>query len=88
MGGVGRAGGRGVLKKSRVDARHYQTGEPMPAELIEKLDKSGKYGQGFATVEYLAASYLDMDFHTLTSIPANLDAMAFEAKTLGKRKLL
>ena len=72
----------------KVYARHYQTGEPMPAELIEKLDKSGKYGQGFATVEYLAASYLDMDFHTLTSIPANLDVMAFEAKTLGKRKLL
>lgn len=72
----------------KVYAKHYQTGEPMPAELIEKLDKSGKYGQGFATVEYLAASYLDMDFHTLKSIPANMDVMAFEAKTLGKRKLL
>ena len=69
-------------------ARHYQTGEMMPAELVKKLAKSGKYGQGFATVEYLAASYLDMDFHTLKSIPEDMDVMAFEAKTLGKRKLL
>lgn len=69
-------------------ARHYQTGEMMPAELVKKLAKSGKYGQGFATVEYLAASYLDMDFHTLKSIPEDMDVMTFEAKTLGKRKLL
>ena len=43
-------------------AKHYETGEVIPAELIEKLDKAGKYGQGFVTVEYLAASFLDMDF--------------------------
>ena len=49
----------------KVYAKHYQTGEVIPAELIEKLDKSGKYGQGFATTEYLAASYLDMDFHAV-----------------------
>ena len=35
--------------------------------------KSGKYGQGFATTEYLAASYLDMDYHVLKEIPADLD---------------
>ncbi len=72
----------------KVYAKHYKTGEPMPAELVEKLDKSGKYGQGFATVEYLAASLLDMDFHVLKEVPADMDVMKFEAETLGKRKIL
>jgi peptidyl-dipeptidase Dcp len=71
-----------------VYAKHYQTGEVIPSELVEKLDKSGKYGQGFATVEYLAASYLDMDYHVLTEIPENLDLVAFEAKVLGDRGIL
>ena len=69
-------------------AKHYQTGEVMPTELVEKLDKSGKYGQGFATVEYVAASLLDMDFHVLKEIPEDLDVMKFEEETLGKRGLL
>ena len=72
----------------QIYAKHYQTGEVMPAELVEKLDKSGKYGQGFATTEYLAASFLDMDFHVLKEIPENLNVMEFEAKTLAKRGLL
>lgn len=72
----------------KVYAKHYKTGEVIPAELIEKLDKSGKYGQGFATIEYLAASLLDMDYHVLKEIPADFDVMAFEQQTLGKRGLL
>ena len=88
----------------KVYAKHYQTGEVIPAELIEKLDKSGKYGQGFATTEYLAASYLDMDFHAISgdaadkkvikfvdqtnNVPANLNVMDFEQQTLGRRGLL
>lgn len=72
----------------KVYAKHYQTGEVIPAELIEKLDKSGKYGQGFATVEYLAASFLDMDYHVLTQVPDDLDVMKFEQETLAKRGLL
>ena len=72
----------------KVYAKHYQTGEVIPAELIEKLDKSGKYGQGFATVEYLAASLLDMDYHVLTQVPDDLDVMKFEQETLAKRGLL
>ncbi len=72
----------------KVYAKHYQTGEVIPADLIEKLDKSGKYGQGFATTEYLAASLLDMDFHVLKEIPADLNVMEFEAETLGKRGLI
>lgn len=69
-------------------AKHYQTGEVMPNELVEKLDKSGKYGQGFATTEYVAASLLDMDFHVLKEVPEDLDVMKFEEETLGKRGLL
>ena len=72
----------------KLYAKHYQTGEIIPAELVEKMDKSGKYGQGFVTVEYLAASLLDMDFHVLNEIPADMDVMQFEAETLGKRGLL
>ena len=71
-----------------VYAKHYQTGEVIPAELVEKMDKSGKYGQGFATAEYLAASLLDMDYHVLKEIPDDMDVMQFEAETLGKRGLL
>jgi peptidyl-dipeptidase Dcp len=74
-------------------AKHYLTGEVIPTALIEKLDKSGKYGQGFATTEYLAASYLDMDYHVLKQISPNkeqqqFEPMKFEAETLGKRGLL
>lgn len=71
-----------------VYAKHYQTGEIIPTELIERMDKSGKYGQGFATTEYLAASLLDMDYHVLKEVPDDMDVMQFEAETLGKRGLL
>lgn len=69
-------------------AKHYQTGQIIPTELVEKMDKSGKYGQGFVTTEYLAASLLDMDFHVLTEIPEDMNVMEFEDMTLGKRGLL
>lgn len=69
-------------------AKHYKTGESIPDELIQKLDKSGKYGQGFATVEYVAASYLDMDYHILKSIPEDLDVNKFENTVLGERGLI
>jgi peptidyl-dipeptidase Dcp len=46
-------------------ARHYKTGEAMPDELINKIQKSGLFNQGFETIEYLAAALLDLDFHTL-----------------------
>ncbi len=69
-------------------AKHYKTGELMPEELVTRLTESGKYGQGFVTVEFLAASLLDMDFHTLKEVPADLDVVAFEKETLAKRGLL
>lgn len=72
----------------KVYAKHHATGEVIPSDIIDKLDKSGKYGQGFATAEYLAASFLDMDFHVMKDVPANLNVMDFEAQTLNKRGLL
>ena len=51
----------------RLYAKHYKTGQVIPDELIAKLQEAATFDQGFATVEYLAASYLDMNYHTLTS---------------------
>lgn len=50
----------------RAYAKHYSTGEVIPESLISKLEKSAQFNQGFETVEYLAASILDMDYHTKT----------------------
>jgi peptidyl-dipeptidase Dcp len=68
-----------------VYAKHYQTGETIPMELVKKIQESAKYGQGFATVEYLAASLTDMDLHTLKSVPDDLNVMDFEAEKLKER---
>ena len=62
----------------RLFARHYETGEPIPQEFIDKMVASSKFNQGFATVEYMAASYLDLNYHTL-SHPAEIgDPREFE----------
>jgi peptidyl-dipeptidase Dcp len=58
-------------------ARHYKTNETIPAELVQKIKNSGYFNQGFETVEYLAASLLDMKYHTLEA-PANVDVQSFE----------
>ena len=68
-----------------VYAKHHETGEVIPMELVEKIQQSAQYGQGFATVEYLAASLSDMDLHVLTEIPENLNVMEFEAEKLAAR---
>ena len=68
-----------------VYAKHYQTGEVIPMELVEKLQESDKYGQGFATVEYIAASLSDMDLHVLTEVPADLNVMDYETRRLAER---
>ncbi len=49
-----------------IYAKHYQTGERIPASLVEKIKATSHFNQGFETVEYVAASYLDMDWHTIT----------------------
>ena len=68
-----------------VYAKHYQTGEVIPMELVNKIVESSKYGQGFATVEYVAASLSDMDLHVLTEVPSDLNVMEFESKKLAER---
>ena len=72
----------------KVYAKHYQTGEDIPATLLDKLDKSGKFGQGFKTAEYVQASYLDMDYHILKTIPENFDILKFEDESMNKRNAL
>lgn len=64
-------------------ARHYKTGEPIPAEMAEKIRRSALFNQGFATVEYLGASVLDMDYHTLTEAQP-VDVPAFEAASMSR----
>ncbi len=67
----------------RTYAKHFQTGEPIPKALVDKIKNSGLFNQGFATVEYLAASYLDMDWHTLADAKEQ-DALAFENASMKK----
>lgn len=69
----------------KVYAKHYKTGETIPQELIDKIDAVGKYGQGFATVEYLAASLVDMDLHSLTNVDKKMNVMDFQDKVLKAR---
>ncbi|WP_300619375.1 peptidyl-dipeptidase Dcp [Dokdonella sp.] len=68
-------------------AKHYQTGAPMPAELVEKIRKSATFDQGFATTEYLAAALLDMAWHTQPAGAGKQDVDAFETKALGQYKV-
>ena len=71
----------------RLYARHHKTGETIPQALIDKISKSERFNQGFITVEDLAACFLDMDWHSLTSqIP--VDAKAFEKQSLEKIELI
>lgn len=71
----------------KMYAKHYKTGEVIPDALIQKLQKSGTFDQGFATVEYLAASFLDMDYHTQTA-SIQLDANSFEKNSMKKIGLI
>ena len=68
-------------------ARHYLTNEPMPNELIEKIVKSGYFNQGFNTTEYIAASILDLDWHSITEGTVIDDVLAFEKKSMDNIKL-
>ncbi|WP_064747539.1 M3 family metallopeptidase [Lysobacter antibioticus] len=68
-------------------AKHYQTGEPMPKELLDKVLAASKFNQGFTTTEYLGAAMLDQNWHQLSDasqVPAAKDVMAFEAAALKK----
>ena len=61
-------------------ARHYKSGEVLPAALVEKIRRASTFNQGFATVEYLSAALVDMKLHTATA-PVT-DVSAFERDTL------
>jgi len=71
----------------RQYAKHYETGEVIPDRLIEKISKSTLFNQGFITVEYLAASLLDMEYHTLTEA-TDLDVVAFETEYFDRIGLI
>jgi peptidyl-dipeptidase Dcp len=66
-------------------ARHIDTDEPLPADVVEKLHASEAFNQGFATSEYLAAAWLDQAWHSLTAdeAAADIDVAAFEAAALA-----
>jgi peptidyl-dipeptidase Dcp len=68
-------------------ARHYQTDEPIPDELIAKIKKAGTFNQGFANVEYLASCFLDMNWHTLQKAEEK-DCAAFEKASMEKIGLI
>jgi peptidyl-dipeptidase Dcp len=73
-----------VLTREVLDrfARHYQTGQPMPAALVEKVERSRRFNQGYATVEYLAAAILDMELHTRPD--GRFDPVTFERDELAR----
>ena len=68
-------------------ARHYETGEVIPDELVAKIEAAGTFNQGFMTTELAAASILDMKWHELTSVEG-LDPMAFEAQACAEMGLI
>jgi peptidyl-dipeptidase Dcp len=63
-------------------AKHYQTGAPMPKELLDKVQASQKFNEGYRTTEYLAASMLDQSWHQLGATQIPTDVLGFEAKAL------
>jgi peptidyl-dipeptidase Dcp len=61
---------------------HHETGEPIPAELVEKIKNASTFNQGFATTEFLASALMDMKYHTTD--PENIDPRTFEKETLAE----
>ena len=71
----------------KMYAKHYQTGEVIPDEIIEKILQQKTFNQGFMTTELLAAAILDMNLHTMTDVK-NLDMLAFEKEAMDKLGLI
>ena len=71
----------------RMYAKHYQTGEVIPEELIKKLEDCGTYGQGFINAELLAASLLDMQYHVITE-PTQVTLPEYEDQQMAKIGLI
>ena len=72
----------------KLYAKHYQTGEAIPDDLIEKIDASSKFNQGFVTTEFISAAILDMDWHTKVTDFDNIDVREFETKSLNNMGLI
>ena len=70
-----------------VYAKHYQTGEVIPQDLVERLQNSMKFNEAFNTVEYIAASVLDLDWHTEGGT-TDLDVLAFENQSMDEINLI
>ncbi len=71
----------------KVYAKHYETGEVIPDELVAKIRAAEQFNQGFTSVEYLSACYLDMDWHTLED-PTGVDVNEFEKASMDKIGLI
>lgn len=70
-----------------VYAKHYKTGEIIPKTLLDRLQKSSVFNQGFVTVEYIAASVLDLDWHNIQK-PEKIDVLDFEKKSMERIHLM
>ncbi len=68
-------------------AKHYKTGEPMPAELAAKIRRATKFNQGYALTEIVAAAELDMQWHTIPASAKMEDVDAFEKAALERKHL-
>ena len=75
---------RWLLNRDVLDrfARHYKTGTPMPQSLVDKIEQSAKFNQGYATIEYLSAAIVDLDLHTRPEGVS--DIAAFEKEALDR----
>jgi peptidyl-dipeptidase Dcp len=73
-----------VLTRPILDGymKHVETGKPMPQALVEKIEKSATFNQGYATVSYLSSALVDMDLHTRADPPTDIDA--FERESLER----
>ena len=68
-------------------AKHYQTGEPMPQAMVDKIKKASTFNQGYKTTEYLGAALLDLAWHTLPADAPMKDADVFESESLKRFKI-
>lgn len=69
---------------SGIYARHYQTGAPLPEEIVEKIVASSQWGTGFSKVELAASALLDLEWHKGTEYTEHIDVHAFEAQVASK----
>ena len=70
-----------------IYARHFETGEPIPDELLQKMKEASHFNQGFATVEFMSAALLDLDWHTITE-KQDFDVLEFERASLENMQMI